>query len=395
MASSSLSRNFVAMILVGLVVAFCGLPMARGQQEVSGKYWVYFGTYTGGGSEGIYAVEFDSKTGKTGEVKLVAETIQPSFVALHPNGKFLYAVNETVEYQGKPSGYVTAFSIDAQTAELTELNQQPSLGGAPCHLIVDSEGKYVLVANYVGGNVMSLGLNADGKLVPSESSIQHEGKSVNAQRQEGPHAHSINLDPSGRFAIAADLGTDRLYVHQYDAGELTVRPDAETVLKPGAGPRHFAFHPNGRNAFVINELHSTLTALAWDSNAGKFKMLETRSTLPGIEVPGNSTAEVVVHPSGKWVYGSNRGHDSLAIFGWDDKKQAFKPAVAHQKTLGKTPRNFSIDPTGRYLFAANQSSGFVTLFEINQETGGLTEVKKISVPNPVCVRFLSHAGTSK
>lgn len=390
MASSILSRNFVATILVGLLVAFCGLPVAKGQQEVSGKYWVYFGTYTGGGSEGIYAVEFDATTGETGEVKLVAETTQPSFVALHPNGKFLYAVNETVEYQGKPGGYVTAFSIDPKSAALKELNQQPSLGGAPCHLIVDPEGKHVLVANYVGGNVISLGLSADGKLSPSESSIQHEGKSANAQRQEGPHAHSINLDPSGRFAIAADLGTDRLYVHRYDegSGKLTERPEAATVLKPGAGPRHFAFHPNGQNAFVINELHSTLTALAWDAKAGKFKVLQTLSTLPGIEVPGNSTAEVVVHPSGKWVYGSNRGHDSLAIFGWDEDEQAFKPTVAHQKTLGKTPRNFAIDPTGHYLFAANQGSGFVTLFRINQETGGLAEVRKISVPNPVCVRFL-------
>jgi 6-phosphogluconolactonase len=390
MASCILIRSVVAMILVGFVVASWGLPVAWGQQDVPSKYWVYFGTYTGGGSEGIYAVEFDAKTGETGQVKLVAETTQPSFVALHPSGKFLYAVNETVEYQGKPSGYVTAFAIDPQTAALKELNQQSSLGGAPCHLIVDPAGKFVLVANYVGGNVVSLGLNPDGRLSPSESSIQHTGKSANQQRQEGPHAHSINLDPSGQFAIAADLGTDRLYVHQFDAGsgQLAERPEAATVLKPGAGPRHFAFHPNGQNAFVINELHSTLTALAWKPQAGKFEVLQTLSTLPGVEVPGNSTAEVVVHPSGKWVYGSNRGHDSLAIYGWDEEKQSFKPTVAHQKTLGKTPRNFAIDPTGNYLFAANQGSGFVTLFRIDHETGGLAEVRKIQVPNPVCVRFL-------
>ena len=385
-----LSRNFMAMILMALMLSFSEGQSILAQNRIADEYWVYFGTYTGGDSEGIYATDFNAQTGETGAIRLVAKTTQPSFVALHPGGKFLYAVNETVEYQGKPSGYVTSFSIDPKTAGLKELNQQASLGGAPCHVVVDHDGKYVLVANYVGGNVVSLAVQDDGRLAASHSSIQHEGQSVNPQRQEGPHAHSVNLDPSGKYAIAADLGTDQLYVHQFDgdAGKLSSSPEKALALKPGAGPRHFAFHPDGKHAFVINELHSTLTALAWDEAKGQFEALETQSTLPGIEVPGNSTAEVVVHPSGKWVYGSNRGHDSLAIFRWDGQKQELGSAVGHQKTMGKTPRNFAIDPTGRYLFAANQSSGFVTVFKINQNTGGLSEVRRLSVPNPVCVRFL-------
>ncbi|MEC8389540.1 MAG: lactonase family protein [Planctomycetota bacterium] len=390
MAPSILSLNFMTMILMALMLSFSDNQNIWAQDNIENEYWVYFGTYTGGDSEGIYATDFNAQNGETGAIRLVAKTTQPSFVALHPSGKFLYAVNETVEYHGKPSGYVTSFSIDPETADLKELNQQASLGGAPCHLVVDHDGKYVLVANYVGGNVVSLAVQNDGRLAASHSSIQHEGQSVNPKRQEGPHAHSVNLDSSGKYAIAADLGPDRLYVHQFDRdlGKLSARPENALALSPGAGPRHFAFHPDGKHAFVINELHSTLTALAWDAKKGQFEALETQSTLPGIEVPGNSTAEVVVHPSGKWVYGSNRGHDSLAIFRWDGQKQKLGSAVGHQKTLGKTPRNFAIDPTGRYLFAANQSSGYVTVFKINQNTGGLSEVRRLSVPNPVCVRFL-------
>lgn len=377
-------------MLVMTSLAFVG--SARGEE-----YRVFFGTYTGGDSRGIYTCTFDTQTGKASEVELAAETQQPSFVAIHPSGKFIYAVNETVDQDGQKSGGVSAFTIDATTGSLTQINRQLARGGAPCHLICSPDGHFVLVANYVGGNVATLAINADGSLEPVGSLIQHEGSSVNEARQESPHAHSINLDPTASFAVAADLGTDRLYVHGFsaDSGQLESRPDAELALPPGSGPRHFAFHPDGKHAFVINELTSTLGALRWNAEAGSFELLSVQSTLPGGEpVPGNSTAEVVVHPSGKFVYGSNRGHNSLAIYRWNADDESLTH-VGNQSTMGGVPRNFAIEPTGRFLFAANQDTGNVVIFEIDQETGELHEKQQLSVPRCVCVRFLLVSDESR
>lgn len=354
------------------------------------EFRVFFGTYTGAESRGIYTCTFDTQTGTASDVRLAAETQQPSFVAVHPSGNYLFAVNETVDEEGQKSGGVSAFTIDPESGSLTLINRQLARGGAPCHLICSPDGRFVLVANYVGGNVATLAINDDGSLKPVGSLIQHQGSSVNQARQESPHAHSINLDPAAHFAIAADLGTDRLYVHGYNeqSGELSTRPEAELSLPPGSGPRHFAFHPDGKHAFVINELTSTLGALRWNADAGSFELLSIQSTLPGGEpVPGNSTAEVVVHPSGKFVYGSNRGHNSLAIYQWNSDDESLTH-VGNQSTLGGVPRNFAIDPTGRFLFAANQDTGNVVIFEIDQESGELHEKQQIEVPRCVCVRFL-------
>jgi len=367
-------------------LGWCGGVMAE-------DYWVYFGTYTDAVSRGIYVARFDSETGSVGEVSLAVETEQPSFVALHPSGRYLVAVNETVGDSEDRAGGLTSFSIHRENGALSPLSRVSSRGGAPCHLVISPDGSSVLVANYVGGNVASYRMNEKGELSEAISVIDHQGTGPDASRQESPHAHSINLDPQGRYAIAADLGIDKLEVHAFDSAssKLQSRPDAAVSLPPGSGPRHFAFHPDGKHAFVINEMTSTLAVLAWDAERGTFSVEQVESTLPGgKEVPGNSTAEVVVHPSGNWVYGSNRGHDSIAVFRWDAAKGRVSPE-AHVKTGGKTPRNFAVDPTGQFLFAANQGSDSVTIFRIDPQSGELRETSRLAVPRPACVRFLPLA----
>lgn len=351
---------------------------------------VYIGTYTRGDSKGIYLLDLDLKTGKLTSRGLAAETVNPSFLALHPGGDYLYAVNEVSQFDGKKSGGVTAFRIDKESGKLELLNQQPSLGGAPCHLVVDKAGKNVLVANYSGGNVACLPIDDAGKLEKASSFIQHEGSSVDPGRQKSPHAHSINLDAANRFAFAADLGLDKVLIYRFDSdeGKLSVNDPAFAKLKEGSGPRHFAFHPGGRFAYVINEMKLTVTAFSYDPRGGELTELQTISTLPGKIERGFSTAEVQVHPSGKFLYGSNRGHDSIAVFTIDQKTGKLT-AVEHEPTGGRIPRNFGIDPTGQFLLAANQSTNDIFVFRIDQETGALSPTgNKIAVPSPVCIKFV-------
>jgi 6-phosphogluconolactonase len=351
------------------------------------KMLVYFGTYTRGESKGIYVYEMDYASGKLKPLS-VTESDNPSFLAIHPTGRYLYAVNEIGNYQGEKAGAVSAFAIDAASGHLSLLNQESSKGATPCHLVVDRAGRNVLVANYGGGSVASLPVAIGGSLGPASSFVQHKGSSVNPNRQEGPHGHSINLDPSGRFAFAADLGLDKVLIYKFAAnGKLTGNEPAFAKVKPGAGPRHFAFHPSGQFAYVINELQRTVTAFAFDAKAGALTTLQTITTVPD-DVTSGSTAEVQVHPSGKFLYGSNRGHDSIAIY-MIDQKTGKLTALGQQKTLGKTPRNFGIDPTGKYLLAANQSTNNVVVFRINQDTGALKPTGTVvEVPTPVCVKFL-------
>ena len=367
----------------------CGLPLAA-QQSL-----VYIGTYTvraGGAtkdptSKGIYVSKFDLASGKMEPIELAAEITNPSFFAIHPNGKFLYAVGETYGSAGKPGGMVTAFSIDASTGKLTKLNEVGSEGGGPCFATVDKTGRWVLIANYGTGSVASFALATDGKLGAAASVIQHKGSSVNAQRQKGPHAHSINIDPKNRFAVAADLGTDRLYIYKFDQKTGKLSEHSEFQMKPGAGPRHFSFHPSGKYAFAINEMHLTVTSMFWDGNAGKLVEIETLPTIPGEVQAGQSTAEVLAHPSGKFVYGSNRGHDTIAVFSIDNRGKLAR--VGNQPTQGKTPRNFGLSPDGKWLIAANQNSDSLVVFKIDQATGVLTPTgQQLEAPMPVCVRFL-------
>jgi 6-phosphogluconolactonase len=355
----------------------------------NGPIRVYIGTYTGGESKGIYLLQLDRETGALTSKGLVGEKASPSFLAIHPNGSLLYSANEVSEWQGKKSGFVTAFKIDPKTGGLTELNAQSSHGEGPCHLVVDRLGKTVLVANYGGGSVTAIPIEADGKLGEKAHTQQHKGSSIDPARQKEPHAHSINLDAANRFAIAADLGLDKLLLYRFDPAKSLLTPNTppSTSLAPGGGPRHFAFHPDGHHAFAILEMTSKAVPLTYDSERGTFAPGTSVSTLPEGFKGGSSTAEVQVHPSGKFLYVSNRGHDSIAMFSIDQETGGLT-AIGHQPTGGKTPRNFGIDPSGNFLLAANQDSGTVVVFRIDPATGKLTPTgQSVKVPMPVCVKF--------
>ncbi len=371
---------------------FCLWVLAGCLTVTAEELLVYFGTYTGGKSEGIYVSRLNASSGELSAPELAAKTVSPSFLAIHPNGRFLYAVGEIGDFRGGKTGAIGAFALDRETGRLALLNQQSSGGAGPCHLVTDKAGKHVLAANYGGGSVAVLAIRKDGSLGEATSVIRHEGSSVNPQRQRGPHAHSINLDARNRFAIAADLGLDKLLIYRFngDKGTLTANDEPYAAVNPGAGPRHFAFHPNGRNAYVINELFCTVTAFDYDSKRGVLKETQSISTLPpGESVKGGySTAEVQVHPSGKFVYGSNRGHDSIVVFSVEPKTGRLSH-VENEPTQGKTPRNFGIDPNGKFLLAANQNSDTVVVFRIDAATGELTPTgKTLEVPKPVCVKFV-------
>ncbi|MBI3465127.1 MAG: lactonase family protein, partial [Planctomycetes bacterium] len=316
--------SVIAVVVSAAWPAFSDRALWAGNaNRSSGEMLVYVGTYTGAKSKskGIYVFRLDLASGKATAPQLAAETANPSFLAIHPNRRFLYAVGELESFSGKPGGAVSAFALDAHSGKLTLLNQQPSGGAGPCHLVVDRTGKSVLVANYGGGSVAALPIGPGGRLGPPTNVVQHEGSSVNPQRQEGPHAHSINLDPANRFAAAADLGLDKVLVYRFDAanGKLVPNDPPAATVKAGAGPRHFAFHPGGRYAYVINEMDCTVTAFAYDGQRGVLKEIQTITTLPHELREGYSTAEVQVHPSGKFLYGSNRGHHSIVVYAIDPK----------------------------------------------------------------------------
>jgi len=357
-----------------------------------GSYLFYVGTYTeeGSKSKGIYAYRFDADTGEATSLGLAAETTNPSFVALAPNGQYLYAVNEVQNYKGPNSGGVSAFSIDRATGKLTFLNEVASRGADPCYIIVDKSGKFVLVANYTGGSIAVFPVLADGKIGEASTFVQHAGKGTNPKRQEGPHAHSIDLSPDNRFAFVDDLGLDELLTYKYDPakGSLTPNDPPYTKLDPGAGPRHFALHPSGKFAYVVAEMQSTVTALSADLKAGTFQRLQTISTLPKGFSGENDDAEIHIHPSGKFLYASNRGHDSIAVFAIDPVKGTLTP-IDDVPTQGQIPRSFEIDPTGKFLLAQNQKSDNIVIFRIDEKTGRLTPTgQKLDVGQPVCVKFV-------
>jgi 6-phosphogluconolactonase len=273
---------------------------------------------------------------------------------------------------------------------LKQLNQESSAGAGPCHLVVDATGKNLLVANYSSGSVAVLPIAQNGEIKPASSVIQHKGKGTDPGRQEGPHAHSINLDSANRFAFAADLGLDKVFIYAFDPAAGTIAPNASPFGKvaPGSGPRHFAFHPGGKHAYVINEMANTVTAFAYDPGAGSLTEIQTISTLPADFKGTSYTAEVQVHPSGKFLYGSNRGHDSIAVFAIDQKTGALKFLEA-EPTQGKNPRNFALDPTGAFLLAENQDSDSIVVFRIDPTTGKLSPTgTKITLPMPVCIKMI-------
>ena len=380
------------MSLHNLVLSFLALAVLSVMQP-SKTTLVYIGTYTNTTSKGIYVSRLDLAQGTLTAPVLAAESDNPSFLAVHPTRDWLYAVNEIGTYEGKPSGSVSAFAINRDSGALTPINRQASVGGGPAHLTVDHGGRNVLVANYGGGSVAVLPVGADGALKPSSAFVQHTGSSVNPTRQKGPHAHSVIVDKTDRFAYVADLGLDKIMIYQLDAakGALVAADPAFAAATPGAGPRHFAIHPQQRFAYAINELENTVTAYTRDSGRGSLTALQTISTLPADvkALPTYSTAEVLVHPTGRFLYGSNRGHDSIAVFSIDPAtgRLTFVETVA---TEGSTPRGFGIDPSGAFLIAGNQRSDSVVVFRINPETGRLTPTgSKLAVGAPVSVKFVA------
>lgn len=363
--------------------------------QAASDQWVYVGTYTNGKnprveSKGIYVFGLDSKTGKLEAAGLAGEATNPSFLAVASSKKFLYAVSEAAG-----SGVVSSFARDAKSGKLTLLNQQPSQGKGPCHVSVDHTGKAVMVANYGSGHVASYPVKEDGSLGEAASTyLQGPPSNANPKRQEGPHAHSINVDAGNKFAFACDLGCDKVFIYKLDAaaGKMTPHEPAFAEVPAGGGPRHFAFHPNGKFAYVNNEMTMTVTAFTYDAAKGALSAIDTLSTLPpGTEMSGKfSTAETQVHPGGKFAYVSNRGHDTIACYKVDEAtgKLTFIEAAP---AMVQTPRNFGIDPTGKWMITAGQNSSTIAVLAIDQATGKLTPTgQTLDVGAPVCVKFVTQ-----
>jgi 6-phosphogluconolactonase len=365
---------------LALLVATPSLGVAR-----EAPVTVYVGTYTDGTSRGIYRFTLDPESGEAGAPVLAAEAQNPSFLALHPSGRFLYAVNETGEFRGAKTGAVSAFAVDAKTLDLTLLNQQPSEGGAPCHLAIDRAGRNLLVANYGGGTVAVLPIGQDGRLAPASSVRTHEGKGPNASRQDKPHAHGVYLDAAERFAFVPDLGADRVFVYRFDAAKGALEPHGAAAPEPGSGPRHMAFDPKGRYAYVINELSSTITTFAYDPARGELTRLDTVSALPAGFTGTSYTAEIEVSPDGRFLYGSNRGHDSLVVFRVDPASGRLALA-GHVPIGGSWPRHFTTLAGGRALLAAHQRGGTIAFFRIDPASGMPQPAgKAVAVDRPACL----------
>jgi len=351
---------------------------------------LYVGTYTSGNSAGIYHCRFWYDTGK---LELVGETpgiTNPSYLAIAPNGAYLYSVIQVGDYQGRETGGVAAFAIARESGALTVLNQQASEGAGPCYISTDKENRYVLVANYTSGTVAALPLARDGRLEEASGVVQHTGSSVNERRQQGPHAHCIMFDPDNRYVFATDLGIDKILIYAFDQSNGTLTPNDQPFVKtaPGAGPRHIVFPPSGKWLFAINELNSTITSYSYDKSAGLLREEQTVSALPPGFEESNTCADIHVSPDGKFLYGSNRGHNSIVAFAVNPDTGKLSYA-AHESTRGNTPRNFIIDPTGNFLLAANQNSDSITIFRRDNKSGTLTFTgRSLEIPSPVCLKFL-------
>ena len=368
---------------------------------VQADHFVWFGTYTGKPprGNGIYVSRYDEITGEISRPKLATKIKNPSFLVVHPTLSIVYAVSEIADLNGKPTGGIISFVVDMRSGQLTQQSVQPSQGKGPCHLSLDATGKSLLAANYGSGSVICLGINDDGSLLPPVATtqdkpggfIQHAGTGPNKSRQQGPHGHSMNATLTGKFAISCDLGADKVFVHKLDVPTAVITPHNSTPTQPGGGPRHFALHPRLPFGYANNELDMTVTAFRFDAVEGNLQKIHSASTIPDSiqERTGFSTAEIAIHPSGKFLYVSNRGHDSIALFGINEQsgKLSLKSV---EPTRCQTPRHFAIAPDGKRLYAAGQASGTITAFTIDSETGKLSFTKRmLKVPKPVCIVF-SH-----
>jgi 6-phosphogluconolactonase len=388
------ARRFFTFLLV-LIASLAGISAAQNPHKKhapQGQYLAYVGTYTTKtDSKGIYAYRFDAAARQLSAIGLAAETGDPSFVAVHPSGKYLYAVNEVGNSEGGNSGAVSAFAVDRNTGKLTLLNQVATRGAGPCHVSLDRKGKFVLVANYDGGSIAVFPVQADGSLGKESGFVQHTGSGPNKERQEAPHAHWIGTSPDNRFVLAVDLGLDEVLIYRFDSSKGSLAPNDPPFVKvnPGAGPRHLAFQRDGKFAYVLSEMENAVTAFAYSQKDGSLSALQTVSTLPKDYSGPKEAAEVIVHPAGKFLYASNRaGVDSIAAFAIDPTKGTLR-LVGQYSTRGKTPRHFAIDPTGKFLLAANEESNNIVVFKIDPATGALTPTGQVvEVPSPVCVTFV-------
>lgn len=365
------------------------------------ELFVYVGTYTEkirfgtgqifeGKGEGIHIYKMDPATGSWRPYRTAKGIMNPSYLAFHPNRRFLYAVNELKGYEGAATGSLSSFAIDPQSGELYFINKVPTHGTDPCHVTVDQTGRHALVANFASGSVSVLPIREDGSLTDASGVIQHDGSSADPVRQSGPHAHSVTLDASNRFAYIPDLGLDKLMIYSFDSNRGKLKPHAQPWFetKPGAGPRHFMFHPNNNFAYLINELDSTIVSLGYDRETGTVEEIQTVPALPESFGGQSTCADIHVDPSGRFLFGSNRGHDSIVIYTIDGRTGKLT-YVGHESTQGRAPRNFVIDPTGKFLFAANQDTDNVVHFSIDQQSGRLTPSGQItSAPTPVCLKIL-------
>lgn len=379
-------------ILPILILSICfaaviSIPL----QAAENNYLMYVGTYTGHGSQGIYAYRFNSSTGKFTELGLAAPSDQPSFLAVDPSGKFLYAINEIASYQGKPTGAATSFAINQRSGKLTKLNEVSSRDEGPAFIGLDRTSRFAIVANYTLGSVAVLPIMKGGKLGEATAFVQHKGSSVNPERQQGPHAHAGVFSPDNRFVIIADLGLDQLLVYPFNATNGTLGTPHIVKTHPGAGPRHLIFGTQGKFLYVINEIQSTIVVYSYDAAHGSLHALQTISSLPD-DFKGKSTAaEIALAPSGRFLYASNRGDDSVVVFRRDEKDATLK-LVEFDSTQGKTPRSFSLDPTGHWLIAADQDSNKLVVFRIDPDTGHLSLTNEAhEVSAPACVLFVPDA----
>jgi 6-phosphogluconolactonase len=360
---------------------------AVAQSKKSGESLLYAGTYTNGKSEGIYVYRMDPGSGELKHAVTVKGISNPSFLAIDPKWRFLYAANESGEFAGKKGGGVTAFAIDRKTGDLRKINERNS-PGVPCHVSVHPSGRFVMAANYGGGNVVVYPVQAGGGLGEATDVAQHEGKGGDPKRQDRPHAHCIIPDAAGRYVFAPDLGIDKVMIYRLDLKKGKFIPNGFAATRPGAGPRHFVFHPSGKFAYVINELDSTVTAFVYDMASGTLAESQTVSALPPDFSGTSYCADIHVHPSGRFLYGSNRGHDSIVAFAIDQDTGKLN-LIAHESTRGKWPRNFAVNPTGEFLLVANQNTHNVAAFRIDQQTGKLTATGPMTeIPSPVCLKFI-------
>jgi 6-phosphogluconolactonase len=400
MSQSLSAGRWIVMCFLGASLLFAAggcrseskMSKSKGEataMKAPAAYRVYVGTYTGPNKgKGIYQFDFNTTTGALKEVGLVAEVESPSFLVLSPDERFLYADGEIDDFAGKKAGAVSAFSVDKSTGGLTLLNQQPSGGAGPCHVSITSDAKTVMVANYGGGSVASFPVQPDGKLGEAASVIQHTGKGTDPGRQEGPHAHGIYPAPGDIFVLACDLGLDKVLIYRRNSNTGALKMENHFGEVPaGGGVRHGTFSPDGKRFYAINEMGNTVTAFDWDYRMGTLKPIQTIGTLPDGYKEKSYTSEIVIHPSGKFLYGSNRGHDSIALFTVDQGtgKLTF---VETTPIGGKWPRHFNLDPTGQWLIAAGERSDTLTVFKVDQSTGKLMPAgESVKCPAPACVIF--------